>query len=76
MPNIRQDMVRWLEPKEDERVHAQVWFVLSDVGFFSNRVFPTPGIGTKAGWHYTYPVHEVGPCQQLALPVNDTNRPS
>lgn len=37
----------------------QVWFHLSDTGFFSNRVFPTSGIGTKAGWHYTYPVHEV-----------------
>lgn len=37
----------------------QVWFHLSATGFLSNRVFPTPGIGTKAGWHYTYPVHEV-----------------
>lgn len=43
---------------------AQVWFKLGDMGFFSNRVFPTPGLGAPGGWLYKYPVHEVGgpPC--------------
>ena len=37
---------------------GQVWFQLAGMGFFSNRVFPTEGLGTKEGWHYVYPVHE------------------
>ena len=33
---------------------------LGTTGFFSNRIFPTEGLGDpKAGWHYVYPVHEV-----------------
>ena len=39
-------------------VYVQVWFHFGDTGFFSNRVFPTDGLGTKEGWHYVYPVHE------------------
>ena len=42
-------------------IPLQVWFQLGETGFFSNRVFPTDGLGTKEGWHYVYPVHEV-PC--------------
>ena len=38
----------------------QVWMKLGTTGFFSNRVFPTEGLGEPgAGWHYVYPVHEV-----------------
>ncbi len=38
----------------------QVFMKLGTTGFFSNRIFPTEGLGdTKAGWHYVYPVHEV-----------------
>jgi hypothetical protein len=40
---------------------GQVWFQLEEMGFFSNRVFPTDGLGTKEGWHYVYPVHEARP---------------
>lgn len=36
--------------------------ILDDIKFFSIRVFPTTGAGTLDGWHYTYPVHEVGTC--------------
>ena len=33
---------------------------LGTTGFFSNRIFPTEGLGeVDAGWHYVYPVHEV-----------------
>lgn len=33
---------------------------LYDGNFFeTTRVFPTQGIGTDAGWHYSYPVMEV-----------------
>lgn len=33
---------------------------LGTTGFFSNRLFPTEGLGDpRAGWHYVYPVHEV-----------------
>ena len=38
----------------------QVWFKMGDMGFFSNRVFPTAGLGAPGGWLYKYPVHEVG----------------
>lgn len=38
---------------------GQVWFRLGDMGFYSNRVFPTAGIGMEGGWLYQYPVHEV-----------------
>ena len=40
---------------------------LEGIKFFTIRVFPTPGIGTEAGWHYTYPVHEVS-TRQISLP--------
>ncbi len=40
-------------------VWGQIWIKLGDMGFFSNRVFPTAGLGTEEGWKYTYPVHEV-----------------
>ncbi|EIE22202.1 hypothetical protein COCSUDRAFT_42571 [Coccomyxa subellipsoidea C-169] len=38
---------------------VKVWFKMGDMGFFSNRVFPTPGLGLPGGWLYKYPVHEV-----------------
>ena len=42
------------------RPGVQVWMKLGTTGFFSNRVFPTEGLGEPgAGWHYVYPVHEV-----------------
>ena len=42
---------------------VQVWMELGTTGFFSNRLFPTDGLGEeKAGWHYVYPVHEVSTC--------------
>ena len=37
----------------------QVWFQLGEMGFFSNRVFPTADLGMPGGWLYQYPVHEV-----------------
>ena len=49
----------------------QVWMKLGTTGFFSNRLFPTDGLGEeKAGWHYVYPVHEVSTCLLgLCMPV-------
>ncbi|CAL5221709.1 g3950 [Coccomyxa viridis] len=45
----------------------KVFMKLGTTGFFSNRIFPTEGLGeTKAGWHYVYPVHEVPAHEQLA----------
>ena len=37
----------------------KIWLTLGQLSFFSNRVFPADGLGTPAGWKYTYPVHEV-----------------
>lgn len=46
---------------------VQVWMKLGTTGFFSNRLFPTDGLGEeKAGWHYVYPVHEVSSLKRLA----------
>ena len=48
---------------------------LGTTGFFSNRIFPTEGLGeTEAGWHYVYPVHEVSALHtfsSLTLTVGD-----
>ena len=36
----------------------KIWLTLGQLSFFSNRMFPADGLGTPAGWKYTYPVHE------------------
>ena len=44
-----------------EPLSIQVFMKLGSTGFYSNRLFPTEGLGDpQAGWHYVYPVHEVG----------------
>jgi len=44
----------------------KIWLTLGTLSFFSNRVFPADGLGTPAGWKYTYPVHEVRRLSRVA----------
>ncbi|KAK9827659.1 hypothetical protein WJX81_004467 [Elliptochloris bilobata] len=44
----------------------KIWLTLGQLSFFSNRMFPGDGLGTPAGWKYTYPVHEVPSRDELA----------
>ncbi len=52
----------------------KVWLTLGSLSFFSNRVFPADGLGTRAGWKYTYPVHEAGrPAARACVTLSQTH---
>ena len=50
---------------------VKIWLTLGQLSFFSNRMFPAAGLGTPAGWKYTYPVHEA----RVAVPEPCRCRP-
>lgn len=41
--------------------------VLNGFRFYRTAVFTTRDLGTDAGWHYVYTVHEVGPSARHTL---------
>ena len=55
------------QPRDARCYHSfKLPAVLASFRFYRTAVFTTHDLGRETGWHYVYPVHEVG--HQCALP--------